>query len=232
MPKETHDILKMMKTSVYPELNYEFIFKLSNESERGAVLIGTGKVEEYLEKLVLKILPINSKTYTSRLLKYPGAISSFSGKIELLFAFRIIDKRLYDSLNTLRKVRNEAAHSVDEFKLIDHEENQKKINDFQDDYVKLIEFLAKENLIKTKKSRFKKILDKENLSKTKYKSIWDETVENLEENPEIKEQVRVWILSYGLTFICLKIMAINEDLDIINIEGLTWIELMKRIILT
>lgn len=102
----------------YPEFNETFneLFdKLLNESGRGAILIGTSYVEEHLEKFILKVLPNNQKKYTSRLLNYPGPLSSFSAKLELSYAFRLIPEETYKSLNNLRKFRNEAAHSSKDF---------------------------------------------------------------------------------------------------------------------
>ena len=228
MNSRADDILEKMKNSVYPELNFEFIHKLTNESERGAVLIGTSKVEEYLERLIRKILPAKSKKYIGRLLNYPGAISSFSGKIELLYAFRIIDKRFYDSLNELRKVRNNAAHSSEHFKLIEKQEEQIKINDFEEDFVELIEYLAYDNLIETKKWRFKEILENQKEeSKPYFEKEIEKRLENLKDDENIKKQLRIWILSYGLVFMCLKIMVLIDDLDILDNESLTWIDIKK-----
>ena len=74
----------------YPEFNNTFneLFnKLLKESGRGAVLIGTSYVEEHLQKFILNILPSDEKKYISRLLNYPGPLSSFFSKIgaELCF---------------------------------------------------------------------------------------------------------------------------------------------------
>ena len=91
-------MVEKMEGEIYPGLNSEFVTNLSNESHRGAVLIGTARVEEYLEKLVLYILPNDSKVYTKKLLDYPGTLSSLSSKIELLYAFRIIDYKFYLSM--------------------------------------------------------------------------------------------------------------------------------------
>lgn len=102
----------------YPEFNETFnqLFdKLLNESGRGALLIGTSYVEEHLEKYILKVLPNNEKRYTSKLLNYPGPLSSFSAKLELSYAFRLIPEETYNALNNLRKFRNEAAHSSNDF---------------------------------------------------------------------------------------------------------------------
>jgi hypothetical protein len=211
MKPKIDDIVKKMEDAKYPELNWEFAFKLTNESDRGAVLIGASKVEEYLETLVLSILPKTSKSYTSRLLNYPGPISSFSGKIELLFAFRIIDEQLYNSLNELRTIRNKAAHSSDSFSLSNYLMQLEKINNFEEDAKGLIDFLASNNLIKWKRGTIKKILDSKNLDRKTYKEIWKENTSKLLENEDIKKQLITWKLSYGLVFICLKIMTINDE---------------------
>lgn len=79
----------------YPEFNdtfNELFDKLLNETGRGAVLIGTAYVEENLGKFILKILPKKDKKYVSRLFIYPGPLSSFSAKIELTYAFRLISE--------------------------------------------------------------------------------------------------------------------------------------------
>ncbi|MCB9222911.1 MAG: hypothetical protein R2780_13400 [Crocinitomicaceae bacterium] len=102
------------------DLMPEIAKKIANESDRGAILIGTSYVEIQLEKFILEILPEQSNKYQTRLLNYPGPLSSFSSKIELLYAFRYINLTHYNSLNSLRKIRNKAAHEKREFKLTDY----------------------------------------------------------------------------------------------------------------
>jgi DNA-binding MltR family transcriptional regulator len=226
MKNYTGLILEKMKDSSYSELNFEFAFKLTNESDRGAILIGASKVEEYLEKLILSILPKEQKSYTSKLLNYPGAISSFSGKIELLFAFRIIDERLYNSLNSLRIIRNKAAHSSEAFSQENFKETIKKINDFEEDFEGLITHLAYENLLVWKKATIKEILDNRNLSEKEYKEIWKKNVDDLKDNAEIKKQLITWTLSYGLTLMCVKIMAIIDEYS--KFKSKTWIHYIEN----
>ncbi|NDP28723.1 MAG: DUF4145 domain-containing protein [Flavobacterium sp.] len=223
MKLNIQDTVKKMKDSNYPELNFDLAFKLTNESDRGAVLIGTSIVEEYLEKLVLTILPKDKKSYISRLLNYPGALSSFSGKIELLYAFRIIDERLKNSLNQLRAIRNKAAHSSELFSLSVFKVELEKINDFEEDSNELITFLALDNLIKWKRSKIKKILDQKNISRKDYKELWKKNTVNLQNNPDVQKQLVMWKLSYGLTFLCLKFMSINDEYAKLD-KAETWLE--------
>ncbi|MGZ3864343.1 MAG: hypothetical protein ACXVPN_03930 [Bacteroidia bacterium] len=204
--------LNKMKVPNYPELAFDFAFKLTNESERGAILIGTGKVEEYLEKLILAILPVQTNSYTSKLLKYPGPLSSLSGKIELLYAFRIIDKRFYDSLNTLRKHRNSAAHSSEIFTLQAVKVDLEKIYDFADAFKEIVHKFAYDALIKFKKNRLRQNLaaDKD-LKDFDHEKLWDEHVPDPENDETVQEHLTIWKLAYGLTFLSLMIEVITDE---------------------
>lgn len=92
---------------------------LKSESDRGSIIIGAAKVEDALTDYLEKIIPNKSKTYKKKLFEYPGLLSSFSAKIELSYCFRYINENLYTTLNALRKIRNQAAHSSNSFKIED-----------------------------------------------------------------------------------------------------------------
>ncbi|MEX8548005.1 MAG: hypothetical protein V5804_10435 [Mucilaginibacter sp.] len=215
-------ILEKMQTSDYVKLNSDFAFKLTNESERGALLIGAGKVEEYLEKLIVGLLPSKEKNYTSKLLNYPGPLSSFSGKIELPYAFRIFDERLYKSLTELRKLRNQAAHSSNSFSFDEIKENLEMIYDFEENFKEVIHKLSFDNLMKWKKIILKQAFENSKLKNYDYEKLWHQHVPNPESNSSIQKQLVVWKLAYGLTFICLKIEAIIDDYKFVIEKNKTW----------
>ena len=207
------EILEKMNSSKYIDLSFELAKKLTNESERGAILIGTSKVEMHLEALIKNILPSKQKSYTDKLLNYPGALSSLSGKIELCFAFRIIDKRLYNSLTSLRKIRNKAAHSDDFFTLEDAKENLDIIYDFEEGFKTVTHDISKYNLREWKRLSAKQMFIESELDQSiDFDKIWNEQTQNLENEEIFQEQLRVWKLFYGLTILCLKIEAIKEEL--------------------
>ncbi|MEJ8591538.1 hypothetical protein JSO54_09850 [Riemerella anatipestifer] len=224
MKPTLQDLFQKLNTDFHKKLNWEFIYKLSNESERGAVLIGTSKVEEILEDLVVTILPNNSKKYKSKLLNYPGPISSFNGKIELLFAFRIIDSKLYHALNSLRIVRNIAAHSSADFELKNFENELIKIFDFEDFAVEVIPEWAKNSLIRFKTSQIKQIIEKQDIDEKTKEKIFEEQTKDLENNSALQNQLRIWKLSYSLTIICLKIKTIENEYEKFD-KNKTWIEI-------
>ena len=103
---------------------------LITESDRGAVLIGTAHVDERLKDLFDSLMPAQMpKADRKNLLRFSGALGSFGSRIEIAYATRLINQNLYDSLNTLRKVRNDAAHTSELFDLKAQEERVCKLFD-------------------------------------------------------------------------------------------------------
>ena len=201
-----------MNDSSYPELSFEFAYKLSNESERGAVLIGTSKVETYLENLVLEILPRKGKSYTSKLLNYPGPLSSFSGKIELTYAFRVIDERVYNSLTILRKVRNIAAHSNEMFSLENRNDELNVVYDFEDRFPEIVHTQTFDRLLNWKKENARQsLIDNNLLEAVDFEQLWKEKLPNPEKDKTFQEHLRIWKLAYGLTLLCLKIEVVKDE---------------------
>ncbi|MDR3704717.1 MAG: hypothetical protein P4L28_02270 [Paludibacteraceae bacterium] len=227
MDSHINAILDKMTGLKYSELTFEMAHKLTNESERGALLIGVGKIEEYLEKLINKILPAKQKNYTLRLLNYPGPLSSFSGKIELLYAFRIIDKRLYDSITILRKLRNKAAHSSEIFSLQDTNESLDKIYDFEYGFKEVVHKLAYDHLIKWKIETIKDGFKGKNMDKIDVNELWTKYYDDLEHKKIIQEQLTIWKLAYGLTFLCLKIEVLIDEFDFLDESNEIWIHYIK-----
>jgi hypothetical protein len=224
MKKHASYIAENLTAKRYSELSVDFLIKITNESERGAVLVGGNEIDEYLLKLISTILPNKSKSYKSRLLNYPGPLSSFSGKIELLYAFRIIDKGLYDSLNTLRRIRNDAAHSSSSFSIQSIQEKLNSIYDFEEGFADVAHKLAFSFLIKYKKENLRTGIENSDLEGLDYEKLWDERVPNPEDNPIIMEHLTIWKFAIGLVFLCLKIEAIIEDYSSISATDKIWVE--------
>lgn len=221
-----YQFLKKMKDSSYPRLNLDMMILLTNESERGAILIGTGKIEECLEKLVLRLLPSKNKSYTSRLLNYPGALSSFAAKIELCYAFRIINQRIYNSLNAIRKIRNIAAHSSEKYSLQDKEAKLDEIYDFEENMPHIVHEIAYDKLIQWKKIKIRKVLE-DNGHEDKFDEEWKKIFEDQDPllDDSILEQLRMWKLGFGLCLLILKIEELSDNYQkIIGLHN-TWLEM-------
>lgn len=75
-------------------------------------IVGAAIIEEQLaDALLAKMRPLSSE-FKRRLFDGYGPLSSFSAKIDLSYAFQIIDKKTRDELTIIRKIRNKFAHSV------------------------------------------------------------------------------------------------------------------------
>jgi DNA-binding MltR family transcriptional regulator len=91
-----------------------FVANIKNESDRGMVLITAVFLEECLE-FILRCHFANSKRRKKSiepLFEGFGPLSSFSGKISLCYAFSLISDAIEHDLHTIRKIRNQFAHSV------------------------------------------------------------------------------------------------------------------------
>lgn len=205
-------IVQKLDSDLYPELNADMIFKLTNESERGAVLIGTSKIEEFLEQFVVKILPKESNNYKKKLLEYPGPLSSFSSKIELLYAFRYINEQFYNALNILRRLRNDAAHSYNDFNLeIESQKIEEIIGFVDEDLSYVITEISMNNLLEIKKGNLEKIYNKRNFP-VDHEDI-RVRLENFKTSSDGLKQHRIWKLSYGIVFMCLYVLVLIDEND-------------------
>lgn len=94
---------------------------LEKESDRGLVLIIASELDELLKNLHLKRISSNTsgnRKLAKALVSSPFApVSSFAGRIQVAYAYGLIDKDIFDSLEALRALRNYAAHSSGTFSL-------------------------------------------------------------------------------------------------------------------
>jgi DNA-binding MltR family transcriptional regulator len=210
----------------YPEIHelFDRLFdELFKESGRGAILISTTYVEQHLTKLVESVLPADiSKKDKDRLFSYPGPLSSFAAKISLSYAFRIIDKNLYDSLNALRSVRNEAAHSPTAFSLHELNDRMKNVYNLGPSIPNHIRKQATEAMMSLKFDTLNTVFDEHNLTeeerREQVKRILDkpETIETLE------KQVPYYELVCGLCFVCGVMSYQREKLLSLTKLSTTW----------
>lgn len=220
--------LEKMKNPSYPKLNADMMILLTNESERGAILIGTEKVAESLEKLILSLLPSKNKSYANRLLNYPGVLCSFAAKIELCYVFRIINERIYNSLNAIRKIRNIAAHSSDGFSLQERDFELNVIYDFEENMPQLIHEIAYYRLIEWKKTQIRKVLEDSGCEYL-FNEEWKKRFEDQDplQNDSIIEQLRMWKLGIGFSLVILKIEELcDKHEELIGLHK-TWLDIVE-----
>lgn len=190
----------------YPEIKVlfdELNSSLYTESSRGALLIATAHVDDQLTKLIEAVLPKDlTKNHKDRLLKYPGHLSSFSSKIELSYAFRLIGENLYDSLNALRKVRNDAAHSNSKIELSELNEKLKSVYNLGPGFSNFIRELSASAMLNYKIEGVKNVLNKLNWSPEKKQETLKKKIKEKANMELMEKQLPFWELVYGLTFLC------------------------------
>lgn len=185
------------------KINSELFSKLLSESGRGAILIATTYVEDHLKLLIESNLPDDlSPKDKKRLFSYPGQLSSFASKIELSFAFKLIDKNLRDSLNELREIRNEAAHSSDKFEISNVNYKMRKVFNVGDDIPWFVNKISTESLVKHKLEQLSKIFEEYNLSDEKKEGQLQKFIQNKEVHKSLEEQLPLWELVFGITLLC------------------------------
>ncbi len=78
------------------------------------VLFTASIIEDLLqEAIILKMRPGLSKTIKDDLFQGYGPLASFSAKIDVAFAFHIIEANMRTDLKIIKEVRNECAHPND-----------------------------------------------------------------------------------------------------------------------
>lgn len=190
----------------YSEIQYltrTLLDKLLSESARGAVLIGTAFVDEHLKKFISDLLPNQTKSYKERLLEYPGSLSSFSSRIEMCYAFRYINFPIYNSLNALRQIRNDAAHKSEDFNFNEIKTKFNKIFSFIENSPSFIRNQAMDAMVSTKLITLKSLFQKHNISKEDQTTLAEDLLGNKEmiikwEN----EQLPHWEMIIGLSILC------------------------------
>jgi DNA-binding MltR family transcriptional regulator len=120
---------KKPESKTIPDFDLNYFKLLINESDRGFVLLTASRMDELLKEL--HKVYIKSKTSPeTKLLKDLFAVHAplyiLSAKIKLAFGYGLISKDDYHDLELLRDMRNDAAHTVQEF-AFRHPATRKKI---------------------------------------------------------------------------------------------------------
>ena len=99
---------------------------LSNESDRGCVLVTISLLDKVLYDLASIKLSHGTKDIRKRLLDSPlGYISGFMAKLDLLRALNVIPSEMYSDLVSINRLRNECAHTHDKFEFTEEVYNRR-----------------------------------------------------------------------------------------------------------
>ena len=101
-----------------PESLLRYFRSLFSESDRGCVLLVASRLDESLEELhraYVNLRASPSDKLLDILFRPHGPLSTFAARIQLGHAYGLIPREVYDDCERLRKLRNDAAHSCNEF---------------------------------------------------------------------------------------------------------------------
>jgi DNA-binding MltR family transcriptional regulator len=106
------------KIKIQPVHFDDHVFTMADESDRGAILIGSHVLDTALAFRVRYHLSRKKdviKKAIDPLFDNSRPLSSFWAKTNLAYAMSIIDEWAYRDLNTMREIRNKLAHSYTAF---------------------------------------------------------------------------------------------------------------------
>lgn len=116
---EAHAVITELLTNVtIDDATLSYFRSLFKESDRGAVLISATRLEEKLELLHRTHIAhkvADPKKVLEELFRPYAPLSSFSAKIQLAYAYGLVDADDYADLSIIRRIRNDAAHTSVEF---------------------------------------------------------------------------------------------------------------------
>jgi hypothetical protein len=98
-----------------PELEdlSKFLIGFNKETDRGAVLLAASIIDEWLSEILINFLKENSIS-KELVLGFNAPLGTFSARTKMAFSLSLIEKREYDEINIIRKIRNQFGHNWQE----------------------------------------------------------------------------------------------------------------------
>jgi len=213
-PFEHPEIKKLL------DILIESLFK---ESGRGAILIATPHIEQHLKELIETMLPKEySRNQKNKIFNYPGSLSSFSAKIELAYAFRLIGEQLYKNLSAFRKLRNDAAHKTEDFELHELNDRLAEIFNMGQDIPRYIREISASALIESKLTAMYRMMSEFDLTEDEKQKQLRRIMEEKEGLKMLEKQLPFWELMMGVCLLCWLIIINKEKISSL-MEGKTTI---------
>lgn len=107
--QETKDIVEIVEALKWQVAN------LHSKAQIGRILVETALVGNMLDELIkYRMLNLSPKLEEKLFNSSMGALHSFSSKIDIAYAFAMIDHTEYRDLHGVRGVRNALAHTMNE----------------------------------------------------------------------------------------------------------------------
>lgn len=202
----------------HPETKSAFFKVFENvppESDRGAVLIAQEIISSELTNLFKELAPKDeiANKMSKEIFRYPQPMSSFAAKVRIAYYTGLINDPPYTSIQILREIRNEAAHSDVTFSLSAYHPKLKNIYKLGDGVPAAIERWAAAMFygsVVGKTSGDLKLDDEPVFTNV------DQVDKFLDENPGLKAKIGARLyryeLSIGVSIICALIILRKQSL--------------------
>jgi len=88
--------------------------ELQSRTHPGVALLVSGYIDDFLQDLLLHKMRPLSNAIKDRLFKGYGPLESFSARIDIAYAFQVVDDKTYENMRAIKDVRNKFAHPTEE----------------------------------------------------------------------------------------------------------------------
>ncbi|TGK78657.1 transcriptional regulator [Leptospira montravelensis] len=88
----------------------QFLNEFNKESDRGAVLVSTSLIDEWLMKMLFSYFA-DVKSSKDLIERFNAPLGTFSSKIKIAYSLGLLQENEYNEINIIRKIRNEFGHS-------------------------------------------------------------------------------------------------------------------------
>ena len=91
----------------------DLVLNLGKRASASAALVSGAIVEEWLQKiLLLRMRPVSNRL-AKRIFDRYGPLSTFAAKIDIAYAFGLLDETTFNDLRVIKEIRNKFAHSIE-----------------------------------------------------------------------------------------------------------------------
>lgn len=188
---------------------------MAGESDRGTVLIAAAEVDEQLRRLFEHVAPDTmSATEIKRMLSYPGPLSSLAARADVAFLTRLISPTLYHAIGSLRKLRNDVAHSAEAFRLVEHGDRVRAVFELGEDLPAWINRWTLEMLVRSFVDAALEIRDPADETKPAFATPRD-ALDYLAKSADLKaileERRPRFELAFGVSMLCALVIVQRES---------------------
>jgi DNA-binding MltR family transcriptional regulator len=103
--------MSQSENTVFTLTQEQLVTLLAKQTQAGNALVIASLVEDHLEQLLVSAMRPLSNKKSKRIFESYGPLGSFSAKIDIAYAFSLIEPEVYADLRAIKDIRNAFAHA-------------------------------------------------------------------------------------------------------------------------